>query len=161
MPGQPTVILGKEAIRLYNEAVRGDVAGTRALIDSGAEAATTEGFSALGWAAYTGGQQGLETLIVAGADIDRPDQWGYTPVMRAAMNHYPAAVRALAAAGASLDGVTAAGETIDDLLVSTGDRSMAALLAEIRAARAAHVALMSRQQGLRRAAPKIRLGGRS
>lgn len=72
------------------------------LIDAGADvnAVTSEGCSALKFAAATGDMPRVELLLAAGARVDGASRWGWTPLMVATKARHRNVVRCLLAAGA-------------------------------------------------------------
>jgi ankyrin repeat protein len=103
---------GVEQARFVNAALAGEADVMRQALAEGAEAdAFTEpvGWTALGWASRQGSVEAVDVLLRAGADANRPDERGMTPLLHAAgaeeWNYFEghlAVVKRLLAAGADV-----------------------------------------------------------
>jgi len=93
-------------------AMRGDIAGVRALLENGADmdAAQGDGMTALHWAAVTGNAELAALLIAGDAYLEGETRLGaYRPLHLAAKNGNAAILAALLDAGAEVDSETATG----------------------------------------------------
>lgn len=108
----------------------GDLAGVRALIDSGAavDAAASDGSTALLWAAYQSDPEMVATLLAAGADPDAANELGFTPLLQAARTGDAPVIRALLEGGADVALATREGETPLMAAARTGSTEAVALL---------------------------------
>ena len=104
-------------------AMRGDVAGVRALLEGGAEvnAAQGDGMTALHWAAELGSVALTEMLVAAGADLGALTRLGgYTPLHLAGEAGSADVARLLLGAGADVAARTATGVTPLHLAAEAG-----------------------------------------
>ena len=107
-----------------------DVAAADKLWGNGSTSMAGRGFTALGWAAFSGKTEIVRMLLEAGADVDGKDRWGYTPLMRAAVGAYEGIVKLLFNYGANLNEKNEEGKTAYDLAFNWGARGTAAFLRE-------------------------------
>jgi ankyrin repeat protein len=96
---------------LLKAAAEGDFAAAQVALRSGAskDATTDFGFTALHVAATKGHLPVVRLLIDAGADVDRRERHGVSPLLQAV--GWPGVMEALLDAGADVDGATVQGVT--------------------------------------------------
>ena len=96
---------------LLKAATEGNLAAAQAALRSGASnhAMTDFGFTALHIAATAGHLQIVQLLVDVGADIDRRDSTGVSPLLQAV--GWPEIMKVLLAAGADVDSATKQGVT--------------------------------------------------
>ena len=115
-------------------AMRGDVAGVRALIEQGEDvnAALGDGMTALHWSAERGDSEVTSLLLGAGARVELVTRLGaYRPLHLAAERGHAAVVRALLQAGATPDPETTTGSVTPlHLAAASGSASSVAVLME-------------------------------
>ncbi|XP_066940213.1 ankyrin repeat domain-containing protein 29-like isoform X2 [Macrobrachium rosenbergii] len=73
------------------------------------------GDTALHWAIFRGYNEIVRELIVAGADLNTPNNRGVTPLSLAAKNNFPNEARLLLSAGAEIDRQAVDGKTVADI----------------------------------------------
>ncbi len=108
---------------LADAAMKGDAAGVRALLASGADvnAARGDGMTALHWAAETGNPEIAQILVNAGAILEVTTRLGaYTPLHVAGRKGAAEVVRVLLDAGADSRAVAATGATPLHLAAGAG-----------------------------------------
>ena len=108
---------------LADAAMKGDAAGVRALLASGADvnAARGDGMTALHWAAETGNAEIAEILVSAGAILEVTTRLGaYTPLHVAGRKGAAGVIRVLLDAGANPSTVAATGSTPLHLVAGAG-----------------------------------------
>ena len=108
---------------LADAAMKGDVAGVRVLLASGADvnAARGDGMTALHWAAETGNAEITQILVNAGAILDVTTRLGaYTPLHVAGRKGAAEVIRVLVDAGADARTVAATGSTPLHLAAGAG-----------------------------------------
>ena len=96
-----------------DSAMKGDVAGVRALLARGADvnAAQGDGMTALHWAAMNGGFEIAQVVIDAGADTEATTRLGrYTPLHLASRAGQATTVKTLLKAGARVDARSSTGD---------------------------------------------------
>jgi ankyrin repeat protein len=95
-------------------AMRGDKEGVRALLKQGADVnqAQGDGMTALHWAAASGHDDLIETLLYAGANVRATTRLGaYSPLHVASQSGHANAIGALVKAGANVNTITSTGAT--------------------------------------------------
>jgi len=125
---------GEPFARAYRAVEAHDVEGLAGLLDrlpSLVAARGTNGNDLLGMAAATRDERLVAVLLERGADVNRGNAHGWTPLHQAAYGNLPALARMLLAAGARVD-VSARGDGGTPLIVALfwGNRTTAELLAE-------------------------------
>ena len=105
------------------EAVKnGDITAVRALLQARADvnARTSDGATALHWAAYRNDLESADRLIRAGADVTVANAYGVTPLSLACTNGNAALVERLLQAGANPNTALPGGETVLMTAARTG-----------------------------------------
>lgn len=97
----------EKADALYEAASRGDTAAVQSLLNDGAEPdweawRVPNNFTALMIATIRGETETVKILIKAGADVDRRDIYGWTPLIHAAYRGHESIAAALIGAGANI-----------------------------------------------------------
>jgi ankyrin repeat protein len=107
-----------------------DVAAAVKLIDGGADvrAKTSDGTTALHWAAHNGQLDLLKRLLKAGADARARNDYGSSPVQEAAIRGDAAMLATLLKAGADVESANDDGETALMTVARTGKVDAAAVL---------------------------------
>jgi ankyrin repeat protein len=119
------------------DAVRaGDRAAALALLDDGADAnaADSDGTTALVWAAHQGDAELVARLIEAGADVAHANEYGASAMAEAAAAGDAAVIEALLEGGADPDSPNADGQTALMAVARTGRIDAARLLLDAGAA---------------------------
>ena len=98
---------------LIDAASQGDLARLRALLDEGTDvgSATTDGTTALHWAAHRDDAAAARLLIEAGADVSATNRYGVAPLSLAATNGSALMIEELLEAGADANTSLPEGET--------------------------------------------------
>lgn len=119
-----------QADTLLEAARKDDAAVALQLIDSGADvrAKTSDGTTALHWAAHNGDLELLKRLLKAGADAGARNDYGSTPVEEAALRGDAGILAALLKAGANVESPNDDGETALMTVSRTGKVDAAKVL---------------------------------
>jgi ankyrin repeat protein len=110
----------------------GDVAAVRAQLASGADAnaAETDGTTALLWATYQGSPELVKLLLDAGADANVANKFGVTPLLQSSRTGDLETLRVLLAAGADISQAVRDGETPLMAAARSGNTDAVRLLLE-------------------------------
>jgi ankyrin repeat protein len=119
-----------QASPLTDAVRKDDVATALKLIDGGADvrAKTSDGTTALHWAAHNGEVELLKRLLKAGADAKARNDYGSTPVEEAALRGDAGMLTALLKAGADVESANDDGETALMTVARTGKVDAAKVL---------------------------------
>lgn len=115
---------------LIDAARKDDVAAAVKLLDGGADARakTSDGTTALHWAAHNGQLDLLKRLLKAGADAKARNDYGSSPMQEAAIRGDAAMITALLKAGADVESANDDGETALMTVARTDKVDAAAVL---------------------------------
>lgn len=115
---------------LVDAAEAGDLATVQRLLDAGgdANAAESDGTTALHWAVHREDLPLVRALLAAGADADRPNRYGVPPLFLASQNGHAPLVAVLLEAGADANAALPEGETALMTAARTGDVATLELL---------------------------------
>lgn len=109
-------------LRLLDAAESGDVQTVGRLLDSGVDvnAASSDGMTAIHWAAHLDHHELAKKLLKAGSRIDIANRYGVTPLMLACSSGSSAIIDWLLEAGANPNSIAPTGETVLMIAARTG-----------------------------------------
>lgn len=121
---------------LYQAVQRNRLSAAKILLDSGADSNVPkdENKTALSWAAAEGSEESIDLLLKQpGIELDIPDKFGHTPLLRAADAGHTKCVRMLLDKGASVKHADNKGMTALSLAAVQGHKVVAKLLLKNKA----------------------------
>jgi len=128
---QSATVMGDLNSRLFRAVLGGDAPQVRAAIQDGADVNWRENDRPMiGWAAQDGSVEMISILLESGADINNPDGFGDTPLMRAVDMNQPDAVALLITKGADIDARTPSNENVATIAIRNGNQEIFKILAE-------------------------------